>query len=122
MKCHGFRNLKYTKGGDKFLQVEERLGQIEDGEKTLIFCSNQQNEVLNNANYWIVDGTFDVVNKTLFSQLFVITAESKTDITVPCLFALLPNEETLSYQQVFQFLKDEEVNTQPSICKLRDRL
>ena len=33
-------NLKDTKGGDKFLQVEESLGQIEDGEKTLIFCSN----------------------------------------------------------------------------------
>ena len=60
-------NLKDTKGGDKFLQVEESLGQIEDGERTLIFCSNQQKDVLNNTNYWIADGTFDVVNKTLFS-------------------------------------------------------
>jgi hypothetical protein len=107
-------NLKDTKGGDKFLQVEESLGQLEDGEKILIFCSNQQKEVLNKANYWIADGTFDVVNKTLFSQLFVLTAESKTGITVPCLFALLPNKETLSYQRVFQFLKDVEVNP-PSV-------
>ena len=54
-------NLKDTKSGDKFLQVEESLGQIEDGEKTLIFCSNQQKEVLNNENHWKADGTFDVV-------------------------------------------------------------
>ena len=68
-------NLKDTKGGDKFLQVEKSLSQIEDGEKTLIFCSNQQKEELNNANYWIANGTFDVVNKTFFSQLFVNIAE-----------------------------------------------
>ena len=37
----------------------------------------------------------------------MITAESKTGVTVPCLFAL-------SYQRVFQFLKDEEVNP-PSV-------
>ena len=104
-------NLKDTKGWDKFLQVEKSLGQI--------YCSNQQKEVLNNANYWIADGTFDVVNKTLFSQLFVITAESKTGVTVSCLFALLPKKETLSFQQVFQFLKDDW-GGQPSICKLRD--
>ena len=96
-------NLKLTMDGDRFLCLEEKIGQIDEDndtavhcEKILIFCSNQQKEILSDAKYWIADGTFDVVNKTLFSQLFVITAESKTGVTLPCLFALLANKDSAS--------------------------
>ena len=37
--------------------------------------------------------TFDVVNKTVFSQLFIITSMSHTGITVLTLFALRPSKE-----------------------------
>lgn len=99
-------NLSVTVRGGDFLAVEETKTPV-SSEKIVIFCSQDQKDVMKTAQYWVADGTFDVVSKTLFSQLFIITSMSQTGVTVPTLFALLPNKETSSYQRVFQFLRDE---------------
>ena len=98
---------KTARGGD-FLALEETVNPMAS-EKIVIFCSQDQKDVMKTAQYWVADGTFDVVNKTLFSQLFIITSMSQTGATVPTLFAFLPNKETSSYQRVFQFLRDEGI-------------
>lgn len=99
-------HLCTTIRGDTFLALEESTG---TDEKILVFCSSEQKTVLHSAAYWICDGTFEVVSETLFYQLFIISAITKTGITMPCLFALLPNKEIASYQIVFQHLKDSGV-------------
>ena len=99
-------NFSTTVRGGRFLALEEPATP-DNPEKIIIFSSQDQMDVLKSAQYWVADGTFEAVNKTLFSQLFIITSMSQTGITVPTLFALLPNKETSSYQRVFQYLRDE---------------
>ncbi|XP_023344961.1 uncharacterized protein LOC111714145 [Eurytemora carolleeae] len=108
------QHLETTIRGDRFLAINEHLGD-ENSERIIIFCSSEQHNVLKSAKYWVADGTFDVVKKTLFYQLFIITAVTATGITVPCCFALLPNKETSSYQRVFQYLKDANVTPPGSL-------
>lgn len=107
-------HLSVTVRGGEFLAVEETTTPV-SSEKIVIFCSQDQKDVMKTAQYWVADGTFDVVSKTLFSQLFIITSMSQAGVTVPTLFALLPNKETSSYQRVFQFLRDEGVEPPESL-------
>ena len=107
-------HLSVTVRGGEFLAVEETTTPV-SSERIVIFCSQDQKDVMKTAQYWVADGTFDVVSKTLFSQLFIITSMSQTGVTVPTLFALLPNKETSSYQRVFQFLRDEGVEPPESL-------
>ena len=107
-------HLSVTVRGGEFLAVEETTTPV-SSEKIVIFCSKDQKDVMKTAQFWVADGTFDVVSKTLFSQLFIITSMSQTGVTVPTLFALLPNKETSSYQRVFQFLRDEGVEPPESL-------
>ena len=100
-------NYAVTARGRPFLALEETT---DLSQKIIVFCSQEQKNAMNTAQYWIADGTFDVVSKTLFAQLFIITSMTPTGITVPTLFALLPNKETSSYQRVFQLLKDESLS------------
>ena len=66
-------------------------------------------DVMKTAQYWDADGTFDVVNITLFSQLFIIISMSQTGVSVSTLLALLPNEETSSYQRANGGGRDHEM-------------
>ena len=72
---------KTARGGD-FLALEETVNPMAS-EKIVIFCSQDQKDVMKTAQYWVADGTFDVVNKTLFSQLF-ITSMSQFQPYLPC--------------------------------------
>ena len=87
----------------------------ENSPRILIFCSNTQKDLLKSSDYWLADGTFSVVEKTMFYQLFIITGVTQTGVTVPCLFALLPNKESTSYQEIFQFLKDNGIDAPPNL-------
>lgn len=102
-------NLKQTSDNCPFLQFE---GQIEVGreEKFLIFMSPTGKEILSSSTEWFADGTFDCCSNTLFTQLFVVFAKSRTGRVVPSLFSLLPNKECKSYEQVFSFLKDQGIS------------
>ncbi len=102
--------LKETVAGDKFLQLEESITDKYGTEKKiLIFCSPNQLEMLNRAESWIGDGTFEVVQKSLFYQLFIITAKMRSGVYLPALFAFLPNKELASYARVFSFLMSKGV-------------
>lgn len=108
-------HFRRTVRNDQFLAVEESSGPDKES-KILIFCSNEQKALLDGSDYWVADGTFEVVENTLFAQLFVIHALSPVGITVPCLYVLLPDKELSSYQRVFQYLRSEGVK-QPGCFK-----
>ncbi len=64
---------------------------------------------MNNSEIWLADGTFEVTKHTIFYQLFIVTAKTKTNITVPTLFAFLPNKEFGTYGKVFEFLQSKGI-------------
>lgn len=107
-------NLSTTVRGGQFLALDE-FSTPGSAEKIIIFCSQDQKDVMRTAQYWVADGTFDVVSRTMFTQLFIIISMSQTGITVPTLFALLPSKECSSYQRVFQYLLDEGINPPGSL-------
>ncbi|XP_052233655.1 uncharacterized protein LOC127846443 [Dreissena polymorpha] len=53
--------------GDRFLRGDERV----DGERHLIFASDDQLSRLQQSNRWFVDGTFHVVRKPFYQLLSV---------------------------------------------------
>jgi hypothetical protein len=60
-------NLRTTMNGDQFLAKEIES----DNEKIMIFCTHSNLTYLENADYWLMDGTFKTV-PTLFHQLYTI--------------------------------------------------
>ncbi len=98
-------SLQLTESGARFLQMQEPiLDKYGTEKKILIFCSQNQLEMLNRSDSWIGDGTFDVVSRSLFYQLFIITVRMSNGVHLPALFAFLPNKELGSYDRVFAFL------------------
>ena len=54
-----------------------------------------------------VDGTFEIVDKTKFEQLWLIVRRSEANnITLPVAYFLLPNKVTTTYKTVLQCISD----------------
>ncbi len=97
-------SLQLTESGARFLEVQEPiLDKYGTQKKILIFCSQNQLEMLSRADSWIGDCTFDVVSWSLFYQLFIIIVRMRNCVHLPALFAYLQNKELASYDQVFAF-------------------
>jgi hypothetical protein len=62
-------NLRATISGNQFLAKELEIGD----EKIMIFCTESNLQHLQEADYWIMDGTFKTV-PTLFLQMYTIHA------------------------------------------------
>jgi len=106
------QHLETTIHGDRFLAINEHLGD-ENSERIIIFCSSEQHNVLKSAKYWVAECTFDVVKKNLvLSIVYYYCCHSYryhyTQI-------LLPNKESSSYQRVFLYLKDAYVTPPGSL-------
>ena len=104
-------SLQLTESGARFLQMQEPiLDKYGTEKKILIFCSQNQLEMLNRSDSWIGDGTFDVVSRSLFYQLFIIKVRMRNGVHLPALFAFLPNKELASYDWVFAFLVAQRIS------------
>ena len=93
-------NLSITRDELPFLLKEIHIGE-DRAEKVIIFSSAAQQNLLDKSDVWICDGTFDIAQQTMFTQVFIISAKSATGVFVPSLFALLPTKETAAYRLVF---------------------
>lgn len=95
-------NLRQTIRGEQFLARDIEYGE----EKMLIFCTTSNLQHLQNANYWIVDGTFKTV-PILFQQLYTVHAlvGGNDNATIfPMVYALMTNKSEESYLRFFQEL------------------
>ena len=73
-----------------------------DGERHIVFASDEQIELLRNAKTWYVDGTFKAARDP-FVQLFSICVMVKQDgciKQVPTAFALMTRRKTEDYRRV----------------------
>lgn len=77
-----------------------------DKENNIVIFSCFSNlKFLSSTSSWYVDGTFEYCPR-FFTQLFTILG-LKNGYYIPLVFCLLPNKTSLSYYQVFKYIKEE---------------
>ncbi|CAG8849300.1 6187_t:CDS:2, partial [Gigaspora margarita] len=85
----------------------QTINDIEYGEeKIMIFCTIQNLWRLQNASYWIMDGTFKTI-PNLFQQLYTIHAlvgKGKNALIFPLVYVLIINKLEEGYLHLFQEL------------------
>ena len=58
------------------------------------FASESAMQVMKTSTDWNIDGTFELVNSTLFKQMWVIVCPvNNYSTSIPCAFFLLPRKE-----------------------------
>ena len=78
-----------------------------NGMKIWGFMSPDSIQVAQGSSQLWVDGTFEIVNKTLFTQLWIVTGRSEnTGVTIPLAYFLLPNKQPTSYEIVLRKLQE----------------
>ena len=98
---------RVTGSNQPFLILDETLY---SGEKIWGFMSPTCINIAKNCSHLFVDGTFEIVNKCLFTQLWIIVGRSEpNNITIPLGYFLLPDKTAVSYRRVLRCLKELEV-------------
>ena len=95
-----------TMSGEKFLIMEENLAENRP-EKILGFASPQGIEIMMTATQMFIDGTFEICETTLFTQLFIIVSTTPTGINVPTAFFFLPTKDAIGYIKILETLKNK---------------
>lgn len=90
---------KVTSEGKPFLLYDS--GAIEN--RILVFSTEDNLKALSKSNNWYVDGTFKTV-PLIFNQLFMIHGIQE-NLSIPLVYALLPNKSTETYKNLFEQLK-----------------
>lgn len=101
--------LRMTADGQEYCVMEEKLA----GKEEMIwgFASKTGIDVMKRSPGWFVDGTFELVNSTLFKQVWVIVCPINVNKTsIPCAFFLLPSKEYQVYKMVLDCLKDLDID------------
>ena len=98
--------LTVTASGDQFLIMEDNIEEHRP-EKVLGFASPECIDIMKTATQFFADGTFDIMDKTLFFQMFVIICTAPTGVNVPCAYFMLPTKEALCYKKALSCLKDQ---------------
>lgn len=95
--------LLFTISGNHFCKY------IKDGsERILVFATSENLRYLQEAKYWIIDGTFKIV-PTVFRQMYTIHADVGSDSNprvVPLVYALMSSKSEELYKRMFQELND----------------
>ena len=90
---------KVTSRGEDFLLYDGG----DDENRILLFSTHRNLQVLETSSHWFCDGTFKVV-PSVFYQLFTIHALT-ADRILPCVYALLPNKQQTTYENLFRQVK-----------------
>ena len=79
---------------------------VEDDTSTrcLIFATDFTLRLLHDAKVVYIDGTFRMCPK-LWKQILIVNCEIDEKLSVPVLFALLPDKQTITYEAVLQQMK-----------------
>ena len=106
--------FKKTSDGEDYCVMEEQV----PGSDSLIlgFASKSGMDVMKHTKDWFIDGTFEMVNSTLFKQVWVIVCPINGNSTsIPCAFFLLPGKEFTFYKMVLDCLKGKDVGAPEKI-------
>ena len=74
------------------------------------FASESGLEVMKNSTDWYIDGTFEMVNSTLFTQVWVIVCPiNNFSTSIPCAFFLLPCKEYNNYKMAMDCILSKDI-------------
>ena len=104
--------FRLTLCGDNFLLYDSHDSYEDDdweGERVIVFGTNENLKYLFRSNIWFLDGTFKV-SPNIFFQLFSILGTmtqntnrtKKQTVGVPLIHALLENKQMCSYKKVLE--------------------
>ncbi|XP_068232264.1 uncharacterized protein [Palaemon carinicauda] len=95
--------LEFTviEGGKTFLQYDSG---IDDVDRILMFASDAGLQDLKRFKNWTIDGTFKVAPEFYYQLLTVHVQQDK--LSIPRVFALLPNKTEVTYRRVFEKLSE----------------
>ena len=80
------------------------------------FASKPGLDVMANSTDWYIDGTQELVNNTLFKQVWVIVCSiNENTTTMPVAFFLLPSNEYSPYKMVLDVIKTKVANPPQTI-------
>ena len=92
---------KKTTDGKPFTIFEERIpGKYES---IWGFASESGLEVMRAASDWFIDGTFEIMEDTMFMQLYIVVCKVNK-VNIPCAFFCLPNKEYPTYKMILECL------------------
>ena len=92
---------KVTSSQERFL-ILNTAGE-ESGDLILGFASPAQLEVMRSSPSWYCDGTDSPVSRlNMFSQLFVILADTSEGLSFPVGFSLTSNQCEATYRRIFR--------------------
>ena len=106
--------FKKTADGEDYCVMEEGV----PGSNFMVwgFASKTGMDVMRSSKDWFIDGTFEMVNSTLFKQVWVIVCPINDNSTsIPCAFFLLPSKEYAVYKMVLDCLKSKDVEAPEKI-------
>ncbi|XP_066996016.2 cytochrome P450 307a1-like [Anabrus simplex] len=99
--------------GGKFLLEDDNRG---PKDRILVFASEKGKSALSRCSSFFVDGTFKNSSKQ-FGQLFIIHADHGSSweetITIPAVYALLPNKKRETYASFFEAVKNNAPGWNP---------
>lgn len=97
------------------------LDDIVEGDRILVFGSDQAKENVEKTNTFFADGTFKSCCKE-FTQLYTIHADIGSTVEstniVPILYSLLPNKSERTYTRLFSLLKEKLPSWNPTYFKI----
>lgn len=99
---------RMTESNQPFLLFDS--GPVAD--RILIFSTQRNLHLLARSTDWYSDGTFKTV-PTIYEQLYTIHG-LRNNVSIPLVYALLPNKSQRCYREFLSALKDLEASLNPS--------
>jgi len=102
--CRVPESMKKTIDGRPFMALDEKLyEEVDKDERFWLFLAPWGKAMMETSTDWFIDGTFEICEKMMFSQLLVISIkDEETDSCFPVLFAFLPNKSTHAYKAILK--------------------
>ena len=74
--------------------------------RVLGFCSPTGITMIKNAGDLFCDGTFEIAESTLFTQVWVVSVKVENKLSLPAMFFILPSKEKPVYKMVFEKIRE----------------
>jgi hypothetical protein len=106
-------NYSKTVSGDNFLILKDQVTAESTSSCLLVFMSTLGKELLRSSKHWVSDGTFKTCPKPFphNGQIYIMFAELKTGLLLPCAFSFLPDKNSDSYYRMWGAIHNELTNS-----------
>ena len=102
--------LKTDSSGEPWVILDDHTDEDDNSSpKILGFASKTGLDLLKKAVLWSIDGTFEIMKPTMFSQLWIFYVLTETNASVPAAFFLLPDKKKSTYKIVLEKLNNLDV-------------